>query len=326
VVRLSRSTLPLLVGLLLLVPLGAADSLCEGLGPGKGPGSTPEACEAPSEICYGIRPGALYHVKGGPDCTAGFLLRGTDRFYIVTAAHCARQVGAPVWFFHPSRDLSTFEYPRMEARPPDAHVTVVGEGWGRADGKPERDFALLELAPSALPYLSPSVCLWGGPLGLRDAPGTTLEAVYLYGHGILYHGRAEAREGRGLSWDGGPSFYAHAPAELGDSGAPLLDENRFAVGHLTNMNYGTSSSAKGIVRGLHLQALLAIPELEALGPLRLVLEGEALSDPRPSAPGAAPTPESPADQVPARTPFISLPMLAVAVGLLVLTRRRTRDR
>ena len=220
--------------------------------------SEPWPCQAmrSDSPCIGIRPGALFHSKDWTDCTGGFMFRGDGAVYQATAGHCVLDVGDPVWYYSPSSDLATTNYSEMEARPPDAIVVFRPEEFAMDRRQPETDLALLRINAHAAPYIFPDVCVWAGPLGIFSGDGTRFDETRYYGHGVGFHGTMEARTGIGINWTGDAVFHTTGPAEVGDSGAPVLDVDGFAIGHLTHLNIGTPSGARGTLVGMHVSAVI----------------------------------------------------------------------
>ncbi|MHB1260075.1 MAG: trypsin-like peptidase domain-containing protein [Thermoplasmatota archaeon] len=224
--------------------------------------------------CLGIRPGALFHGQDWTDCSAGFVFVDPDGIYLSTAAHCVKEPGQLVWFYHPNETLACngCTYPEMEARAYDAVVMFQAEEWDLDSDPVQWDVALLRIEPHMHAAVESSMPVWGGPTGIRphaSAPGR----VYHYGHDVAFQGTPlEAREGFGPFRDG-PLFGIVTSADNGDSGSPVVDEERAAIGYLTNVNVPNATQPGNAV-GVSIEHMLEVVKAETGRDLRLVLDGQ----------------------------------------------------
>lgn len=174
-------------------------------------------------------------------CTAAFVFRNERATFLGYAAHCAIPT-------QPKHETGC-EYDTL---PLGTHVTIHGLRGGQADGRLAysawrtmrevgetdddrcryNDFALVEIDPSDIASLDPTVPEVGGPTGLEAAPPAQFEQVVSYQPYVtqpaLKQGVTLGRRGGGWSHriDIAPS------ASFGDSGSGLLDARGAAFGIL----------------------------------------------------------------------------------------------
>ena len=260
--------------------------------------------------CYGIRPGALHHTQDATDCTTGFPLTNGTALFFTVAAHCVHRVDQSLWWFFPSPELATLDYAEMEARPPDARVVFIDPAFDAAAYRAVDDTALVELLPHAWPWFDPTLPAWGSIQGMAEAPSTGPQRIY--GHGAGYHGTpAEGRVGFGAAWQSDGTFLAHIPGDVGDSGAPILDEQGRAVGFAAQQNLVDPSTPDGVLRGVTLaHALERLRAYDALW----------LADRVPDAAPAAEEPQPEPTEVDAPLPG-PVALLGLVIVSAVLRRR-----
>jgi hypothetical protein len=227
-----------------------------------------------------IAPGALMispvDERITSSCTAAFVFAGGDATYLGYAAHCAGT--------GESMGLSGCEEPTL---PLGTGVTIVGNdgsrasgrlaytSWGTMQGRGEsdpalclhNDFALVELDPSDIPRVDPTVPVVGGPTGL-DTDGTVFgEPVVSY---QPHAGATSVKQGRSLGTGG--SGLAHRvetrpPGHPGDSGSGYLDGDGRAFGVLSTL-FTDGSSTNGVTDLSH--ALQYANAYGGIGPVALV--------------------------------------------------------
>ncbi|HTA06107.1 MAG TPA: serine protease [Solirubrobacteraceae bacterium] len=115
------------------------------------------------------------------------------------------------------------------------------------------DLALIEIAPSQLAKVNPTVPFWGGPDGLAPAASTTGEQVYSYGNSILRLGISALSPKTGVSLGdqeetGGWSqqLYTATPGIPGDSGSGFMDASGDALGVLSTVEFAPLPAANGV--------------------------------------------------------------------------------
>lgn len=263
--------------------------------------------------CVGIRPGALVSTPGSSDCTAAFVLVSANETFITIPAHCVEDVGQKSWFWY--RNAST-DGRSVGVRPADAEVAFVHplHKDNNTDATQFWDIALLRILPEAVADVVPDVCHWGGPTAVMTRPPPVDDAAFLYGHGLGFHERAEARLGTRVVFEEERMFFVTTAATVGDSGGPWLGEGLEAIGYETRTAVGGFD--RGTDKGIRLE--FALNEYRRYGfDLKLLLAGE-----RPPVPSMA---DADAEVLSAReVPALDLVggLLAVAVVALHLRTRR----
>lgn len=198
----------------------------------------------------GIRPGSwmfapswctMNFVFGGDAGTSGTKVKGNGNgngkqklsatstssgsgWYIGTAGHCAEVGDEVVLLAAPGLLMN------------------IGRTVKSYDAGIGKDFALIEIYPSMVQYVNPSMAIIGGPQGVKNpAFGDPILHV---GHGlgvgtggtpragvVTYTGRGDNSSATAYGWDG--------VANLGDSGSGVRHADGRAVGNLTHLVVGT---------------------------------------------------------------------------------------
>jgi trypsin len=249
----------------------------------------------PVQPCPGIHPGALFQAKGANGVSVHFLFVAPTGIYVGSCAHCV-DFGANL---HPTEGWFLDAWPNRTVTPDtpaDADIVWIHSGW--TGEQVETDMALLKLREPMWGLAQPALPRWGGPSGVHDTVGLDPRVVHHGGSNVALRGTpAEQRTGFLLDWGGGPRFSFTGSAEVGDSGSPVIDADRAAVGYITH-GLGTTSSpgqpgGTGNVHGLHVSAFLTAVEGATGLTLRLVLDGEdpvaLMESMRADAQAAAPT-------------------------------------
>ena len=182
--------------------------------------------------CFGIRPGAFLLLLNDNSigwCSMAHVYGAPGAYDISTAGHCGKvgdratviaafgPTGIPVLL-----DFGTF-------------------GKSTGDGGIGKDWALIDIAPQYQHLVSPTMCFWGGPLGMYTKTGATVslnwgrfgatpgvsynpdpllaQTVAHYGHGTgLGQGVGTPRVGEAVWW--GPAHFTFVGAiSPGDSGS-----------------------------------------------------------------------------------------------------------
>jgi hypothetical protein len=236
--------------------------------------ATPSACSAqgPAGIattCTGVGPGTFVSVDGGGGCTLGFVLRAANRkTYVVTAGHCAVELGSGSHVWQPGRGPVV----RLSAASTQLSGATPGSAIGRVvyavqekDDIDEQDFAVIQLERGVTPYTS--VPYYGGPTGVNTALTPDPEQLNLFGRPPVLGDTVPARPLLAHSLSNREHVFATGPSAPGDSGAPVLDQEGRAVGVLlgvggNQLTVGTlgppeDSHGGGLVRILRLAPALA---------------------------------------------------------------------
>jgi S1-C subfamily serine protease len=113
------------------------------------------------------------------------------------------------------------------------------------------DLALVQLDPSDVAKVNPSIPHWGGPTGL-DATGTaTGDFVYSYGNSELRGGVTQLSPKKGASLGDDVSGWSHnvytvTPGIPGDSGSAFLDASGRALGILSTVQIAPIAGSNGV--------------------------------------------------------------------------------
>lgn len=238
-----------------------------------------------STPCEGVRPGAVAIVPDALNppweewCTLAFMIQVGGQRYMSTAGHCAADAtGGRQWMEDGEiawkRGEGAPVYDRDKRRIGEFAYAVFEGGEVAADF----DFALIRLDPGV--NASPEVCHFGGPTAINSdiVPITTPVMLHYYGTtwggGHLPPlGSSEPADGQwllpartGLA-NGLPDtqrayFYGHA--FIGDSGAPVLSEDRRAVGIVSGLAEAESTEESTVHVGVQNATRLG-PALDRAG-------------------------------------------------------------
>ena len=113
-------------------------------------------------------------------------------------------------------------------------ITMQGKGEANADTCAYNDLALVQIDPSDVGKVNPSVPGFGGPTGVAEAPTSAGATVYTYGNSELRggvtklspkQGAVVQQQGNGWSRD----VYTVTPGIPGDSGSGFLDSSGNAM-------------------------------------------------------------------------------------------------
>ena len=111
------------------------------------------------------------------------------------------------------------------------------------------DFALVELDPSDVSKVNPSIPVFGGPQGIgRSAAG---EQVYTYGNSSLRGGVTQLSPKSGATIEETPggwsySLYTVTPGIPGDSGSAFLNATGQALGTLSTVAIAPLPASNGV--------------------------------------------------------------------------------
>jgi hypothetical protein len=140
-------------------------------------------------------------------CTANFIFRDSQYYYVGTARHCVKGTGTVVVM-------------QVDSITVAAVGTVVKKTSG--DGDVGNDFALIRIYPSVRSRwgVTPGIPAFGGPRGVYTGCGVETVKYYGHGYGVAvsqgkpYQGLATNWVGNGYGWSGLGVF--------GDSGGPVV--------------------------------------------------------------------------------------------------------
>lgn len=203
-----------------------------------GPGTTPDERDL---VCTGkVRPGMSIG-----NCTLAWILSGGGKMYAATAGHCTTK--------------GDTHYANVEGV---RHWGTTAFSTGNAGvGK---DFALIEILPDSVPYVTGEMCNWAGPTASFSGSTITGQPTVqtgIGGGGLFIPPRPKT--GIGQSW-GSQSFQWVGSSIPGDSGSPIRLESGAALGVVTHMSlvvpvldFGTT-----LQRGLQLAAADGITGLQ----------------------------------------------------------------
>ena len=222
-------------------------------------GAVTEAGAAPTWAAASsatIHPGVQLFTNGA-QCTANFIYTDGSNVYIGQAAHCSGTGGntATNGCTSGSLPLGTQVQVTGASKPGvmvyNSWLTMQSLHETDANTCQYNDLALVQLDPSDVAHVNPSIPVWGGPAGL-DASGTsTGESVYSYGNSELRGGVAQLSPKQGVSLgDGGNgwthSVYTVTPGIPGDSGSAFLDANGKALGILSTVAIAPLAGSNGV--------------------------------------------------------------------------------
>ena len=182
----------------------------------------------------------------GAQCTANFVFtRGGDVF-IGYAAHCA---GTGAATDTNGCDSGTLPLGTpVEISGATQPGTLVYSSWIAMQLSDEadanrcnyNDFALVQIHPTDVGRVNPSIPHWGGPTGTNTTGNPLLSSVYSYGNSSLRLGLTllSPKTGTSMGTSGGGwahPVYTVTPGIPGDSGSAFLDAQGRATGVLSTL-------------------------------------------------------------------------------------------
>src|SRR2546423_5868969 len=203
-----------------------------------------------------IHPGVQTFTQGG-QCTANFIFTNGSTVYIGQAAHCSGTGGNTATDGCSSGTLPVGT--KVDVTGASQQGTMVYNSWATMQSKGEtnpdtcafNDLALVQLDPSDVAKVNPSVPGFGGPTGVAEAPTNQGATVYTYGNSELRGGRSQTspkpgvdvhQQGNGWSRD----VYTATPGIPGDSGSGFLDSSGNAIGVLSTVQIAPLAGSNGV--------------------------------------------------------------------------------
>ena len=230
-----------------------------------------------SSPCPGLRPGSWISTESRGRCTANFVFTDKKELFLGTAGHCVQKVGEPVLSRSMGVIFGKVTYRTRPARPAESKDAPPSMAF-------DHDFALIQVFEKYRDFVDPQACAWGGPVGLFTGRRIDMTEVRYMGFGtglgsipgtdesqpLTYARRGEAPE---ISDPG--AFRFIGPATPGDSGAPVLLEDRLALGIATVTGISLTvdpagTSLNGTVGGGRLPTLMKDASTEMDRPIFLV--------------------------------------------------------
>jgi Trypsin len=203
-----------------------------------------------------IHPGVQTFTQGG-QCTSNFIFTNGSTVYIGQAAHCSGTGGNTATDGCTSGTLPVGT--KVDVTGASKQGTMVYNSWATMQSKGEtnpdtcayNDLALVQLDPSDVAKVNPSVPGFGGPTGVAEAPTNAGATVYTYGNSELRGGVSQLspkqgvvvqQQGNGWSRD----VYTATPGIPGDSGSGFLDSSGNAIGVLSTVQIAPLAGSNGV--------------------------------------------------------------------------------
>jgi hypothetical protein len=230
----------------------------------------PAASAAPARSSWApadtapIRPGVSVETEGA-SCTSNFVFTSGDRTFLGQAAHCASTGTATDTSGCTAGSLPLGTPVTIRAADGSARTgRLAYSSWlamqERGETDPDvcqyNDFALVEIAPSDVADVNPTIPFFGGPTGLDTDGLTRGEHVYGYGNSPLRLGIEQLSPQAGLAATElgagrGHQVYMLTPGVPGDSGSAYLDAAGNAMGVLSTLNFSPMPGSNGVADLAH---------------------------------------------------------------------------
>ena len=203
-----------------------------------------------------IHPGVQTFTQGA-QCTSNFVFTDGTNVYLGQAAHCSGTGAATDTDGCSSQSLpigtkvDVTGASKQGTLVYNSWITMQGKGEGNADTCAYNDLALVQLDPSDVGNVNPSVPGFGGPTGVAEAPTSAGATVYTYGNSELRGGVSKLspkqgavvqQQGNGWSRD----VYTVTPGIPGDSGSGFLDASGNAIGVLSTVQIAPLAASNGV--------------------------------------------------------------------------------
>jgi hypothetical protein len=203
-----------------------------------------------------IHPGVQTFTQGA-QCTSNFIFSDGSNVYVGQAAHCSGTGGNTATDGCTSGSLpigtkvDVTGASKQGTLVYNSWLTMQGKGEGNADTCAYNDLALVQLDPSDVANVNPSVPGFGGPTGVAEAPTSAGATVYTYGNSELRGGVTKLspkqgvvvqQQGNGWSRD----VYTVTPGIPGDSGSGFVDSSGKAIGVLSTVQIAPLAASNGV--------------------------------------------------------------------------------
>lgn len=203
-----------------------------------------------------IHPGVQTFTNGA-QCTANFVFSDSSNVYIGQAAHCAGTGGntATNGCTSASLPLGTPVTVTGASKPgtlvDSSWLTMQAQGETDANTCQYNDLALVQLDPSDVANVNPTIPHWGGPDGIATSGTTAGELVYSYGNSELRGGVTQLSPKTGVSLGDSGNGWSHdvltvTPGIPGDSGSAFLDAHGNALGILSTLQLAPLAGSNGV--------------------------------------------------------------------------------
>jgi hypothetical protein len=203
-----------------------------------------------------IHPGVQTFTQGA-QCTSNFIFQSGSNVYVGQAAHCSGTGGNTATDGCTSGTLPVGT--KVDVTGASKQGTMIYNSWATMQGLHEanadtcafNDLALVQLDPSDVAKVNPSVPGFGGPTGVAEAPTSAGATVYTYGNSELRGGVSKLspkqgavvqQQGNGWSRD----VYTVTPGIPGDSGSGFMDSAGKAIGVLSTVQLAPLAGSNGV--------------------------------------------------------------------------------
>jgi hypothetical protein len=202
-----------------------------------------------------VHPGVQVFTEGA-QCTSNFVFEEGTEVFLGQAAHCSGTGGQTE-----TDGCSSGSLPLgtpVEVKGAGKPGTLVYSSWltMQATGETDpdicafNDFALIEIDPSDVASVNPSVPGFGGPTKV-GTPGGLGSTVYSYGNSELRGGIAQLSPKQGIVVQGQGNGWSHnllmlTPGIPGDSGSGFLNGSGAAFGVLSTLQLAPLAGSNGV--------------------------------------------------------------------------------
>jgi hypothetical protein len=203
-----------------------------------------------------IHPGVRLFTNGA-QCTANFIFTNGAHVYLGQAAHCSAMDETDLGDGCTSHSLALETPVRIQGATRPGRI--VYSSWLTMQAVREvdpaacqyNDLELVELDPSDLGSVNPSVPIWGGPVGIATTGTLVGEPIYGYGNSQLNISRPDLWSKQGISLGDNGGGWSHAvltaaPGIPGDSGSAYLDALGRALGVLSTLDLAPVPGSNGV--------------------------------------------------------------------------------
>ena len=202
-----------------------------------------------------VHPGVQTYTDGSGQCTSNFIFTQGADVFIGQSAHCSGTGAATETNGCDAESLPLGT--RVEIDGASVKGTMVYNSWiamqeaGETDEEAcaYNDFALVQIDPSDVAKVNPSIPNFGGPQGIGTA--STGQQVYTYRNPSLPGGVTLLSPKNGAVVERSPggwsySVYTATPGIPGDSGSAFLNRNGQALGTLSTVAIAPLPASNGV--------------------------------------------------------------------------------